>query len=152
MSQQFGHLLNKVSDQQPFDLEHHFEAEFGAETLHELQKTLCPQKGMKQQSVRLLNHIRTHPIKQWSTKLGPKSRHKAHSWAIESSWPHPLLLHHAPHGPESMATQRGIHRRYHVLIFRPSLHADRQNLQTSQAHGRFLHLVSVQAQSCSRYC
>lgn len=59
---------------------------------------------MKQQSAWLLNHISTHPIKQWRTKLGPKSRHKAHSRAIESIWLHPSPLHHTPHGPESRIT------------------------------------------------
>lgn len=60
---------------------------------------LCPQQCMKQQSPWLLNHISTHPIKQWSFKLGPKSRHKAHSWAIESIWLR-SLLHHTHRGPE----------------------------------------------------
>lgn len=57
---------------------------------------LC--KAMKQQYAWLLNHISADLIKQRRTKLSPKSRHKEHSWAIESTGPRPHLLHHIPHG------------------------------------------------------
>lgn len=71
-------------------------------------KTVSPQRGVKQQSAGLLNHISTRPIKQWRTKLGPESRQAVHSWAIESLCLHPHFLHHF---------QSGVHRSYHKLIF-----------------------------------
>lgn len=71
-------------------------------------KTVSPRRGVKQQSAGLLNHISTRPIKQWRTKLGPESRQRVHSWAIESLCLHPHFLHHF---------QSGVHGSYHKLIF-----------------------------------
>lgn len=89
----------------------------------------APQQGMKQQSAWLLNHISTRPIKQWSARLGPKSRHKAHSRAIESIWLHPHLTSHSSwpriHG-NSRKAPRGIRQfiTFLSLHWRPGLRAD----------------------------
>lgn len=84
---------------------------------------LC--KAMKQQYAWLLNHISADPIKQQTTKLSPKSRHKEDSWAIESTGLHPHLLHHIPHGPNtgmfsvgSIADVAASWQNYNTLILR----------------------------------
>lgn len=110
------------------------------------QTTLCPQLCMKQQSAWLLNHISAHPIKQWRTKLGPKSRHKAHSWAIESVWLH-SFLHHTHHWSrileDSINAQCGIHQliTFLSMLSRPALHADVKNPLMLFVDFRFLPLT-----------
>lgn len=110
-----------------------YEHELGMKSCSREQTTLCPQQCMNQQSAWLLNHISTHPIKQWSTELGPKSRHKAHSRAIESIWLHLhsyITLLMVQNRDDYRNAQCGIHQliTFLSLRFRPGPHADVQNL------------------------